>query len=77
MVFFLIELGLAHYDTVVLYSPSMIAATAVYAGCCTLNRSSFWSATLKHHTGYSKGQLMYRLLPLFLVVFVLLCLIGD
>ncbi|OMO78122.1 hypothetical protein COLO4_24824 [Corchorus olitorius] len=58
MVFFLAELGIAHYDTVVLYSPSMLAAAAVYAARCTLNRSPFWTATLKHHTGYSEEQLM-------------------
>ncbi|KAK6235632.1 hypothetical protein SCA6_010969 [Theobroma cacao] len=65
MVFFLAELGIVYYNTVVLYPPSMIAAGAVYAARCTLNRSPFWSETLKHHTGYSgttntaaKGELM-------------------
>ncbi|OMO81651.1 hypothetical protein CCACVL1_12326 [Corchorus capsularis] len=58
MVFFLAELGIAHFDTVVLYSPSMLAAAAVYAARCTLNRTPFWTATLKHHTGYSEEQLM-------------------
>ncbi|EOY32557.1 Cyclin B1, putative [Theobroma cacao] len=53
MVFFLAELGIVYYNTVVLYPPSMIAAGAVYAARCTLNRSPFWSETLKHHTGYS------------------------
>ncbi|OMO79343.1 hypothetical protein CCACVL1_13735, partial [Corchorus capsularis] len=58
MVFFLAELGIAHFDTVVLYSPSMLAAAAAYAARCTLNRTPFWTATLKHHTGYSEEQLM-------------------
>lgn len=58
--FFLAELGLAHYDTVVSYAPSMIAAAAVYAARCTLNMSPLWSATLNHHTGYTEEQLMYR-----------------
>ncbi|KAK6247801.1 hypothetical protein QUC31_019366 [Theobroma cacao] len=65
MVFFLAELGIVYYNTVVLYPPSMIAAGAVYAARCTLNRSPFWSETLKHHTGYSgttntaaKGELV-------------------
>ncbi|OMO68616.1 hypothetical protein CCACVL1_19885 [Corchorus capsularis] len=58
MVFFLAELGIEHFDTVVLYSPSVLAAAAVYAARCTLNRTPFWTATLKHHTGYSEEQLM-------------------
>ncbi|OMO81659.1 hypothetical protein CCACVL1_12321 [Corchorus capsularis] len=58
MVFFLAELGIAHYITVVQYSPSLLAAAAVYAARCTLNRTPFWTATLKHHTGYSEEQLM-------------------
>ncbi|OMO81660.1 hypothetical protein CCACVL1_12322 [Corchorus capsularis] len=48
----------AHYITVVQYSPSLLAAAAVYAARCTLNRTPFWTATLKHHTGYSEEQLM-------------------
>ncbi|OMO77998.1 hypothetical protein COLO4_24883 [Corchorus olitorius] len=58
LVFFLAELGIAHYNSVVQYSPSLLAAAAVYAARCTLNRSPFWTATLKHHTGYSEEQLM-------------------
>ncbi|XP_022756246.1 G2/mitotic-specific cyclin S13-7-like isoform X1 [Durio zibethinus] len=58
LVFFLAELGLMQYPTVVLYCPSMLAAAAVYAARCTLDKSPLWSETLKHHTGYSEGQLM-------------------
>ncbi|XP_027332322.1 G2/mitotic-specific cyclin S13-7 [Abrus precatorius] len=57
MVFFLAELGLMHYPTVTLYPPSLIAASAVYAARCTLERSPVWSETLKHYTGYSEEQL--------------------
>ncbi|KAH9741824.1 Cyclin-B1-1 [Citrus sinensis] len=57
MVFFLAELGLMQYPTIVLYCPSMIAASAVYAARCTLNKNPFWTETLKHHTGYSEDQL--------------------
>ncbi|KAJ7980744.1 Cyclin family protein [Quillaja saponaria] len=57
MAFFLAELGLLHYPTI-LYSSSMIAAGAVYAARCTLNRCPFWSETLKHHTGYSEDQIL-------------------
>ncbi|XP_057956204.1 G2/mitotic-specific cyclin S13-7-like [Malania oleifera] len=58
MVFFLAELGLMHYSTVVLYRPSVIAASAVYAARLTLDKNPSWSETLKHHTGYSEDQLM-------------------
>ncbi|GMP91574.1 hypothetical protein CsSME_00042217 [Camellia sinensis var. sinensis] len=57
MVFFLAELGLMHYPTIILYCPSMIAASAVYAARCTLNSNPLWTETLKHHTGYSEDQL--------------------
>ncbi|KAL9454990.1 hypothetical protein AB3S75_010404 [Citrus x aurantiifolia] len=57
MVFFLAELGQMQYPTIVLYCPSMIAASAVYAARCTLNKNPFWTETLKHHTGYSEDQL--------------------
>ncbi|PRQ35243.1 putative cyclin [Rosa chinensis] len=57
MVFFLAELGALDYRTTIRYSPSMIAAAAVYAARCTLNKKSFWTETLKHHTGYSEEQL--------------------
>ncbi|KAI4305888.1 hypothetical protein L6164_029220 [Bauhinia variegata] len=56
-VFFLAELSLMHYPTVVLYCPSLIAASAVYATRCTLGRSPFWTETLRHYTGYSEDQL--------------------
>ncbi|XP_030452124.1 G2/mitotic-specific cyclin S13-7-like [Syzygium oleosum] len=58
MVLFLAELGLMHYSTIILYCPSMIAASAVYAARCTLGKHPFWTETLKHHTGYSADQLM-------------------
>ncbi|TQD89842.1 hypothetical protein C1H46_024608 [Malus baccata] len=57
MVFFLAELGILHYPTIILYSPSMISAAAVYAARYTLNKNPFWTETLKHHTGYSEDQL--------------------
>ncbi|KAF5182482.1 G2/mitotic-specific cyclin-1 [Thalictrum thalictroides] len=56
MVFFLAELGLMHYELIT-YSPSMIAASAVYAARCTLNRNPLWDETLKCHTGFSESQL--------------------
>ena len=58
MVFFLAELGLMQYSAVAVYCPSLIAASAVYAARCTLDKKPFWTETLKHHTGYSEEQLM-------------------
>ncbi|XP_027938889.1 G2/mitotic-specific cyclin S13-7 [Vigna unguiculata] len=57
MVFFLAELSMMHYPTVVLHCPSLIAASAVLAARCTLQRTPFWTSTLKHYTGYSEEQL--------------------
>ncbi|XP_010251837.1 PREDICTED: G2/mitotic-specific cyclin S13-7 isoform X2 [Nelumbo nucifera] len=57
MIFFMAELGLMHYETI-RYCPSMVAASAVYAAQCTLNKSPLWSETLKFHTGFSESQLM-------------------
>ncbi|KAJ4951272.1 hypothetical protein NE237_028104 [Protea cynaroides] len=58
MAFFLAELGLMRYATI-MYCPSMVAASAVYAARCTLNKKTpLWSETLKRHTGYVEAQLM-------------------
>lgn len=56
-VYFLAELGLMHYPTIISHCPSMIAASAVYAARCTLETTPFWTETLEHHTGYSEDQL--------------------
>ncbi|KAE8037334.1 hypothetical protein FH972_009928 [Carpinus fangiana] len=56
-VFFLAELGTMHYRTIISHCPSMIAASAVYAARCTLDKTPFWTETLEHHTGYSEDQL--------------------
>ncbi|XP_050371546.1 G2/mitotic-specific cyclin S13-7-like [Argentina anserina] len=57
MVFYLAELGVLDYQITIRHSPSMIAAAAVYAARCTLNKMPFWTETLKHHTGYCKEEL--------------------
>ncbi|CAI9779551.1 unnamed protein product [Fraxinus pennsylvanica] len=57
MVYFLAELGMMNY-AIVMHCPSMIAASAVYAARCTLNKVPVWTETLKIHTGYSEPQLM-------------------
>lgn len=58
MVYFFAELGMMNYGIVVNHSPSMIAASAVYAARCTMNKKPVWDDTLKLHTGFSEYQLM-------------------
>ncbi|RDY01977.1 hypothetical protein CR513_14627, partial [Mucuna pruriens] len=57
MAHFLSELGMMNYATLI-YCPSMVAASAVFAARCTLNKAPLWNETLKLHTGYSEEQLM-------------------
>ncbi|KAJ8760550.1 hypothetical protein K2173_015217 [Erythroxylum novogranatense] len=56
LVYFLAELGMMHYDTI-MFCPSMLAASAVYAARCTLNITPLWTHTLKLHSGFSESQL--------------------
>lgn len=55
--FFLTELGLVHYSIVMGNSHSKLAASAVYAARCTLNKTPAWTGTLKYHTGYCEDEL--------------------
>ncbi|XP_077240149.1 G2/mitotic-specific cyclin S13-7-like isoform X2 [Tasmannia lanceolata] len=57
MCFFFAELALMQYS-MIMYCPSMIAASSVYTARCTLKKSPLWSETLKHHTGFSEPQLL-------------------
>nr|GEX47318.1 G2/mitotic-specific cyclin S13-7-like [Tanacetum cinerariifolium] len=57
MVFFFTELGLMDYLVTIRNNPSMLAASAVYAARCTLNKTPAWTETLKHYTGYTEDQL--------------------
>ncbi|OVA18786.1 Cyclin [Macleaya cordata] len=57
MAFFMAELGLLNY-AMIMYCPSMLAASAVYAARSTLNQSPLWNETLKLHTGFSESQLI-------------------
>ncbi|KAI3446556.1 hypothetical protein Pfo_003221 [Paulownia fortunei] len=57
MVYYLAELGMMNYVSLI-YCPSMIAASAVYAARCTLNKAPLWNETLEIHTGFSEPQLM-------------------
>ncbi|XP_072976645.1 G2/mitotic-specific cyclin S13-7-like [Typha angustifolia] len=57
MVFFFAELGMMQYS-MIMYCPSMVAASAVYAARCTLKKSPLWTETLQRHTGFSEKQLL-------------------
>eukprot|EP01018_Ginkgo_biloba_P032398 Gb_27795 [translate_table: standard] len=56
LAFFLTELCLIHY-VMVKYTPSMLAAAAVYTAQCTLKKDPYWNITLTLHTGYSEADL--------------------
>ncbi|EOA16687.1 hypothetical protein CARUB_v10004879mg [Capsella rubella] len=58
MVHYLAELSVMHYDTTIMFSPSVVAASAIYAARSALHQTPIWTNTLKHHTGYSETQLM-------------------
>ncbi|KAL6534673.1 G2/mitotic-specific cyclin-1 [Orobanche gracilis] len=53
MVYFL---GMMNYE-ILIYSPSKLAASAVYAARCTLNRKPTWNQTLEMHTGFSEQEI--------------------
>uniref|UniRef100_A0A7N0TV60 Uncharacterized protein n=1 Tax=Kalanchoe fedtschenkoi TaxID=63787 RepID=A0A7N0TV60_KALFE len=58
MAHFLSELGMMHYGVAVMFSPSLVSASAVYAARCTLKKTPAWDATLQLHTGFSEAQLL-------------------
>ncbi|KAH0456967.1 hypothetical protein IEQ34_014874 [Dendrobium chrysotoxum] len=58
MAFFFAELSLMHYSMVVMYCPSMLAASAIYAAQCSLKKSPLWNKTLQYYTGFSEKQLI-------------------
>ena len=58
MVYLLGELAMMNYSTAIRYSPSLIAASAVYAARCTLSIAPAWNETLRQHTGFLEEQLM-------------------
>lgn len=57
MAFYLAELGLANYYVMVLFSPSQIAAAAVYSARCILNRIQYWNQYLQNLSGYCKEEI--------------------
>lgn len=58
LTFFFAELGLVQYSSTIPYCPSMVAAAAVYAARCTLNKATpLWSETLRRHAGFSEAEL--------------------
>ncbi|KAK6933444.1 Cyclin, C-terminal domain [Dillenia turbinata] len=58
LVYFYAELGIMNYSTSIVYCPSMLAASVVYAIRCTLSKVPAWSETLRLHTRFSEPQLI-------------------
>uniref|UniRef100_A0A7N0VCB9 Cyclin C-terminal domain-containing protein n=1 Tax=Kalanchoe fedtschenkoi TaxID=63787 RepID=A0A7N0VCB9_KALFE len=58
MAHFLSELAMVHYGVAVMFCPSLIATSAVYAARCTLVKTPTWDATLQFYTGISEAQLL-------------------
>ncbi|XP_076958189.1 G2/mitotic-specific cyclin S13-7-like [Bidens hawaiensis] len=58
MVYFYAELGVMNYEFIIRFSPSMVAAAAVYAARATLNKSPLWQDTLELHTGFTESQVV-------------------
>ncbi|KAJ7544944.1 hypothetical protein O6H91_09G099800 [Diphasiastrum complanatum] len=56
LAFFLLELCLVEY-AMVKFTPSMLAAAAVYTAQCTLKKIPSWNYVLQSHTGYKEGHL--------------------
>ncbi|XP_018492956.1 cyclin-B2-3 isoform X2 [Raphanus sativus] len=55
--FFIIELCLVEYE-MLKYTPSKLAASAIYTARCTLDGFEKWSKTCEFHTGYKEEQLL-------------------
>ncbi|KAI3992797.1 hypothetical protein MKX01_012218 [Papaver californicum] len=50
--------SLLQYAVIKSYSPSIIAASSIYAANCILKKTTLWSATLQHYTGFCESQVM-------------------
>ncbi|MED6133791.1 G2/mitotic-specific cyclin-1 [Stylosanthes scabra] len=57
LAFFLIELSLVEYE-MLKFSPSLLAAAAVYTAQCTIFGFKQWSRTCEWHTNYTQEQLL-------------------
>lgn len=57
LAFYFVELCLIDY-AMVKFSPSMLAAAAVYTAQCTLKAKDCWTRLLRHHSGYTDTELM-------------------
>ncbi|KAI5074470.1 hypothetical protein GOP47_0010431 [Adiantum capillus-veneris] len=58
LAFYFVELCLVDYS-MVKFSPSMLAAAAVYMAQCSMKeKETSWTKLLKHHSGYAETDLM-------------------
>jgi len=59
MAFYIAELSLVNYHVMVLFSPSKIAAAAVFSARSILNRVPYWTRYLQNLSGYCKEQIKH------------------
>ncbi|TKY70259.1 G2/mitotic-specific cyclin-1 [Spatholobus suberectus] len=57
LAFFLVELSVVEYE-MLKFSPSLLAAAAVYTAQCTIYGFKQWSKTCEWHSNYSEDQLL-------------------
>ncbi|KAI3870033.1 hypothetical protein MKX03_015738 [Papaver bracteatum] len=57
-IFFMAVLGVMQYKVIKSYSPSLIAASSVYAANCVLKKDTLWNATVQHYTGFCESQVI-------------------
>ncbi|KAI3869040.1 hypothetical protein MKW98_022004 [Papaver atlanticum] len=57
-IFLLAVSSLMQYEVIKSYPPSIIAASSVYAANWILKKTTLWSATLQHYTGFCESQVM-------------------
>ncbi|MCL7051403.1 hypothetical protein MKW94_005678 [Papaver nudicaule] len=56
--FYMAELGLMHYAMMIKYSPSILAASSVYAAKLHLKITPIWNDSLELHTGFSEPEVI-------------------
>uniref|UniRef100_A0A7N0UVL9 Cyclin C-terminal domain-containing protein n=1 Tax=Kalanchoe fedtschenkoi TaxID=63787 RepID=A0A7N0UVL9_KALFE len=52
------EPGMMRYGVAVMFCPSLVAASTVYAARCTLKKTPAWDATLQLYIGFSEARLL-------------------
>ncbi|GJS27703.1 G2/mitotic-specific cyclin S13-7-like protein [Tanacetum coccineum] len=58
MVCFYAELGMLNYEIVIKFSPSIVAAAALYATCASSDKSHMWRQILEMQTDLNEMQVL-------------------